>query len=233
VTTRVIDLEAVADSERERLVYKNLRFFDQTAQTKAPGLAASPGLLIIKGIGRGGQGITPKTCDVIVRESIVPEAAYFPAVYIGCDPQMAPNQSSPSVAMPEEASTEVDRASQRLFSAIVKLDALARLPAGWDGLDAPAADTRAVERAINLIARLAARARLENVVLPEPMVGPAGLGSVQLEWQDGHRFVAVQVPATAEPLSFYAEIDDREALSDEAQPGGIWEVVRAMAESEA
>jgi hypothetical protein len=232
----VIDLELEAGRKRKGSVYGWRCLFDaadldQTAEPMAPDLAGFMLPLYIRGVGRADPQLV--FFDVEVHEPAGTAAVGSPAVYKSGNWQILPNRSSRAGAVPVEASTEAELASQRLLRVVAKLAALAQLPAGWDGLDAPAADHRAINRALSLIDDLGARARLDGVVLPEPMIGPAGLGSVQLEWQEGRRFMAVQVPATAEPLSFYAEIDDIEELPGEAQPERIWEVVRAMAESEA
>jgi hypothetical protein len=230
----VIASEPETHPEGEGSVYERLlrpfdgAIFDQTAKPMAPGPGESLISLIKRGFGRRGRHIILNTYGFVVSEPVVPAAAGFTRVYMVRNLQIAPNESSRSETVPVESSTEVDEAAHGWLRVVGKLAGLAQLPKGWDGLDAPAADRRAIDRALTLIVGLGTRARMEGVTLPEPSIGPAGLGSVQLEWQEGHRFMAVQVPATSEPLSFYAEIDDREELSDEAQPERIWEVVRAM-----
>lgn len=181
---------------------------------------------------RKGQRIFSNKCDFVLWEPIVRAVPNFVPLYIGRNAQTAFNQTSPSEPVPVEASTEVDPALQRQSRLVDKLVGLARLSPGWDGLDAPPADHSAIGRALELVRALCQRASVDGVSLPEPVVGPTGAGSVQLEWQEGQRFLAVEVPVPSEPLSFFADIDGEEILSDEARPEAIWAVVSVMAHSE-
>lgn len=102
------------------------------------------------------------------------------------------------------------------------------LPRGWDGYQAKPIEAHTVESAVNILNHIYARAAAEGISLRPPMVGPTPDGSIQLEWDLPHVFLAIEIPRGAELPSVFLEFQDGRAEGhDAASPNEIWHSVSA------
>jgi len=84
----------------------------------------------------------------------------------------------------------------------LQLDAIKRLPHGWDSHDSPPPDTRVIEAGWGLLLCLC-----EGGELPRPHVNPTPSGGVQFEWEAGDRYFELEVVAERAAEYFYCDRD--------------------------
>ncbi|MCR4413234.1 MAG: hypothetical protein NUV77_12520 [Thermoguttaceae bacterium] len=82
-----------------------------------------------------------------------------------------------------------------------QLDAIKRLPPGWNSHGAPAPNRQVVDSAEQLLKCLCAAG-----ALPRPHVNPTPAGGVQFEWQSASRYFEIEV--VAERAAQYLYCDD-------------------------
>ena len=114
-------------------------------------------------------------------------------------------------------------------SIVERVLGLSNLSAGWDGYTGKSVDGQTVDRALGLLNDLYGMAASERATFGAPAVGPTPGGSIQLEWDLPHAFLAVEIPRRAEPLSFYLEhADGTEMGRDAASPDDVWQAIRTV-----
>ena len=91
--------------------------------------------------------------------------------------------------------------------AVRQLQAIERLPDGWDSHGAGRPDLKTIQSALNVLAAMA----LHEETLTKPQINPTPSGGVQFDWESGPRYFEIEF---VDPLTAEYYLVDREARTE-------------------
>ena len=87
----------------------------------------------------------------------------------------------------------------RFNQAFQKIGRFAGLPENWDSYGAKAIDRECMSRVVSIFKELVKSRSVAEVQIPTPFIAPLSSGGIQIEWEEGERYLEVSV--TPDPLS--------------------------------
>ncbi len=87
----------------------------------------------------------------------------------------------------------------QLNQAFQSIGRFARFPENWDSYDAKAIDSECISRGVSIFKGLVKLRSVAEVQIPAPFVAPLSTGGIQIEWEEGERYLEVSI--TPDPLS--------------------------------
>ena len=111
-----------------------------------------------------------------------------------------------------------------LETALLQLDAVAKLETGWDACGAPPVDRSVIERAAGLLDALS---KCDGI--PRPHIDPTRDGGVQFNWEEGSLYLEIEIEVGEPELGYYFENKVYEkdgTVSAEDLPKTVWHYLR-------
>jgi hypothetical protein len=87
----------------------------------------------------------------------------------------------------------------RFNQAFHRIGSFSRLPENWDSYAAKAIDRDCISRGVTIFKELIKLSSVAKVKIPAPFVAPLSSGGIQIEWEEGERYLEVSI--TPDPLS--------------------------------
>lgn len=87
----------------------------------------------------------------------------------------------------------------RFNQAFQRIGRFARLPENWDSYAAKAIDRECISRGVSIFKELVKLRSVAEVQIAAPFVAPLSSGGIQIEWEEGERYLEVSI--TPDPLS--------------------------------
>ena len=87
----------------------------------------------------------------------------------------------------------------RFNQAFQRIGGFARLPENWDSYAAKPIDRECISRGVTIFKELVKLSSVAEVEIPTPFVAPLSSGGIQIEWEEGERYLELSI--TPDPLS--------------------------------
>jgi len=92
----------------------------------------------------------------------------------------------------------------QLNQAFQRIGRFARFPENWDSYGSKAIDKECISRCVNIFKKLVKLMSTAEVQIPAPFVAPLSSGGIQIEWEEGERYLEVSINPDPSTVDYFA-----------------------------
>lgn len=92
----------------------------------------------------------------------------------------------------------------QLNQAFQRIGRFARFPENWDSYGAKAIDKECISRGVSIFKKLVKLRSTAEVQIPDPFVAPLSSGGIQIEWEEGERYLEVSINPDPPTVDYFA-----------------------------
>lgn len=108
----------------------------------------------------------------------------------------------------------------RFNQAFQRIGRFVRFPENWDSYAAKAIDRECISRAVSIFKELVKFRFVAEVQIPAPFVAPLSSGGIQIEWEEGERYLEVSITPDPPSVDYFAT--DKAKEGQLTLEGSLW-----------